>query len=214
MSRIIAAGRALRWPTLALRIDRFLSAQTIEDVGKALLGREESPVGVLGNRHGHRETLLIIDQVDAVSEASGRSGRIRDQLFQMINDSHFFPHMRVVVACRSYDLEHDSRLKQLAGSPYTQSITLKPLDWDVAVQPVLNRLALGGRQFSERERRMLAVPINLQVFANLSELGETVEGSCQAVGCSIGCSWLGRGSSGRPVSLGHHRRRWEKWRKA
>ncbi|MER8977915.1 hypothetical protein [Mesorhizobium sp. M0870] len=176
MSRIVAAGSALGWPTLALRIDRFLSAQTIEEVGKALLGREESPVGVLGNRHGHRETLLVIDQVDAISEASGRSGRIRDQLFQMIGDSHFFPHMRVVVACRSYDLEHDSRLKQLAGSPYTQSVTLKPLDWDVAVQPILARLGLGARQFSERERRMLAMPINLQMFANLSELGETVEG--------------------------------------
>jgi hypothetical protein len=176
MSRIVEAAHALRWPTLALRIDHFLSAQTIEDVGKALLGREESPVGVIGNRHGHRETLLVIDQVDAVSEASGRSGRIRDQLFQMISDSHFFPYMRVVVACRTYDLEHDSRLKQLAGSPYTQSVTLKPLNWEVAIQPVLDRLKLGARQFSERERRMLAVPINLRVFANLSELGETVEG--------------------------------------
>ena len=170
MSRIVAAGRALCWPTLALRIDRFLSAQTIEDVGKALLGREESPVGVLGNRHGHHETLLIIDQVDAVSEASGRSGRIREQLFQMINDRHFFPHMRVIVACRSYDLEHDSRLKQLAGSPYTQSITLKPLDWDVAVQPVLNRLALGGRQFSERERRITG---RANQFASVREFERT-----------------------------------------
>jgi hypothetical protein len=175
MSRIVAAGRALRWPTLALRIDRFLSAKTIEEVGKALFGREESPVGVLGNRHGHRETLLIIDQVDAVSEASGRSRRIREQLFQMIGDSHFFPHMRVVVACRTYDLEHDSHLKQLAESPYTHSVTLKPLDWDVAVQPVLNRLDFGGRNFSERERRMLAVPINLQMFANLSQSGEAVD---------------------------------------
>ena len=119
---------------------------------------------------------FVIDQVDAVSEASGRSGRIRDQLFQMIGDSHLFPHMRVVVACRSYDLEHDSRLKQLVGLPNVRSVSLSPLDWDVAVQPILNRLGLGARRFSERERRMLAVPINLQVFTNLSELGETVDG--------------------------------------
>lgn len=176
ISRIVAASRALRWPTLALRIDRFLSAKTIEEVGRALFDREESPVGVLGNRHGHRETLLLIDQVDAVSEASGRSGRIREQLFQMIKDSHHFPFMRVVVACRTYDLEHDSHLKQLAESPYTHSVTLKPLDWDIAVQPVLNRLGLGAQQFSEREQRMLAVPINLKMFANLSESDEAVEG--------------------------------------
>ena len=171
MSRIVAAGRALCWPTSWLQIDRFLSIQTIEEVGRAIFGREESPVGVLGNRHGHRETLLIIDQIDAVSEASGRSGRIREQLFRIITDSHYFPHMRVVVACRTYDLEHDSRLKQLAQSPYTHSMTLKPLEWDAVVQPVLNRLELGAREFSEGERRMLAVPINLKMFAKSEQIG-------------------------------------------
>lgn len=176
MSRIIAAGRSLGWPTLAFRLDRFLSAQAIEEVGKALLGRAESPSGVLGNRYGTRETLLVVDQVDAVSEASGRSGRIRDQLFQMISDGQFFPHMRIAIACRSYDLEHDSRLKSLILLPHTQAVTLKPLDWDGAVHPVLDRLGLGGRRFSEHERRILNVPINLKVFANLSELGETVDG--------------------------------------
>lgn len=174
LAKAVAAGRANGWPTLALRIDHYLSAQRIEDVGMALLGRAESPVGLLGNRHLQDDCLLIIDQLDAVSEASGRSGRIREQLLQMIRDSQRFPKMRVVVACRSYDLEHDSHLRGLGTSPSTQARTLAPLDWDKAVQPVLAKLGL-TRAFSERERQILATPINLWLFADLVQLGHPVD---------------------------------------
>ncbi len=92
----------------------------------------------------------------------------------MIADSQFFPKMRVVVACRSYDLQHDSRLRGLATSPSTHAVTLEPLDWDRAVKPVMELLDLAGRQFSARERGILAAPINLQVFADLVQSGETV----------------------------------------
>jgi hypothetical protein len=173
MAKVVAAARAKGWPTLALRVDHYLAAQRIEDIGKALVGREESPVGLLGNRNLHRDSLLIIDQLDAVSEASGRSGRIREQLLRMISDSQLFPKMRVVVACRSYDLEHDSYLQALETSPSTQARTLQPLDWDKAVQPVLTNLGL-SRPFSERERNILATPINLWVFAHLVQLGHSV----------------------------------------
>lgn len=176
LARAIEAARAHGWPTLALRIDRFLAASRIEEVGTALVDRAESPVGILGNRHGLKETLLVIDQVDAVSEASGRSARMRDQLFQMIADSEFYPKMKVIIACRSYDLEHDSRLKQFISSPYTQTVTLKPLDWEVGVKSVLRPLGLADRTFTDREQRLLSVPINLQVFVDLYRLGEVVEG--------------------------------------
>jgi len=48
LERIINAARSEAYPVLALRVDRFLSAQSIEELGKSLLSREESPVGVLG----------------------------------------------------------------------------------------------------------------------------------------------------------------------
>ncbi len=44
------------------------------------------------------------------------------------------------------------------------------------MQPVLVRLGLGSRQFTDRQREILAVPINLQIFATLVSAGEVVEG--------------------------------------
>ena len=137
-----------------------------------MVGREESPVGVLGNHAGTSDCVLVIDQVDAVSEASGRAGRIRDLVFQMTREARYFPGLRVVIACRRYDLDNDSRLKELETGPQAMAVRLKPLHWASAVQPVLERLGLATRQFSERQKELLSVPINLHIFASLANAGE------------------------------------------
>ncbi|WP_156938152.1 hypothetical protein [Mesorhizobium sp. WSM3626] len=174
--KTIESARAMGWPVLAFRIDRFLSCHAVGEIGEALVGRAESPVGLLGNRYGNKSCLLVVDQVDAVSEASGRSGRIRELLFRILGESHFYPRMKVVIACRSYDLERDSRLKPLSENIVTRSITLRPLSWDDAVVPLMGKLGLGDRRFTDQERSILSVPINLQLFASIVLAGEGIEG--------------------------------------
>lgn len=181
LARIIAAARDRGWPVLAFRVDWFLDARSLADVGTGLLERAENPVASLGNRVGAGDALLVIDQVDAVSEASGRSGRIRELLFQMIAAARFYPGLRLVVACRSYDLDNDSRLKGLEKERTAAAVRLKPLDWATAVEPVMRRLGLQERSFSARQREILGVAINLQVFATLVQAGELVEGDVTGV---------------------------------
>ncbi|MBO9707974.1 MAG: hypothetical protein J7521_07170 [Caulobacter sp.] len=180
MSSIVASARQRDWPILALRVDRFLACQSPEELGEVLLDRRQSPVGALGNRHPRRPTVLLIDQVDAVSEASGRSSQMRDQIFRMIEDSGLYRQMKVVIACRSYDLEHDRRLGGQASLPWSKAIKLEPLAWDNGVLPVLKTLGLGARSYSDHERRLLAIPINLQLFARLHLAGERVDGELSA----------------------------------
>jgi endonuclease YncB( thermonuclease family) len=180
MSRIIQAARDDGRPVLALRIDRFLSAETAEELGEAVFGHAQSPVLALGNRYPDRDTLLVIDQVDAVSEASGRSSRTRDHVFRMIEDSGYFPRLRVVLACRTYDLEHDRRLSGQAKLESTSSVTLTPLDWEQGVKPVLDTLGLGARVYSPAEQLVLTTPINLQLLAQLQASGERVDGELSA----------------------------------
>lgn len=165
VSQIVEEARSQGWPVLAFRLDRFLDVQSLTDLGQALLDAPQSPVSVFGNRNVRNSALLVIDQVDAVSEASGRSGRMRDLFFRMIGQSALFPEMRVVAACRSYDLDGDSRLEALSKSQRATTVRLKPLDWKEAVEPVLAHLGLGDRDFSERERQLLSIPINLQLFS-------------------------------------------------
>lgn len=172
LARIVSEAHRRSWPVLGLRIDWFLDVHALPNVGAALVGREENPVGVLGNHADNSDCVLVIDQVDAVSEASGRSGRARDLIFQMILAARYFPRLRVVIACRRYDLDNDSLLKELETRPRAIAVRLKPLDWTSAVQPVLDKLGVGARHFSARQRDVLAVPINLHIFASLASAGE------------------------------------------
>jgi hypothetical protein len=172
LSRMITEARRRGWPVLAFRIDRHLDVQSLHELGKSLLDNDESPVSTFGNRNLVRSALLVVDQVDAVSEASGRSGRIRDLFFRMIEQCSFFPDMRVVAACRSYDLDSDTRLKMLTEAKRVTAFRLKPLEWGATVEPVLLHLGIIPDRFSEREKQLLSVPINLSLFASVVESGD------------------------------------------
>lgn len=181
LSQIVAAARDRGWPVLAFRIDHFLATGSAEEIGDQLMARRQSPISLFGNRHGLQDCLLVIDQLDAVSEASGRTGRIREELFRMIESSSLYPGLRLVLACRTYDLERDSRLRPLAEGPRRTGVTLPPLDWATLVEPVLQQLGMEGRVFSARERDVLGIPINLSLLARLKALGEPVEGELSGV---------------------------------
>lgn len=176
LARIITEARRREWPVLAFRIDRYLNIDTLAGLGEALLETAESPVSAFGNRNAAGPTLLVIDQVDAVSEASGRSGRIRELFFRMIDQTAFFPRMRVVAACRSYDLEGDTRLVALSKAMRASALRLEPLHWKDGVEPVLRHLGVDPNRFSPREQQLLSTPINLRLFADALEGGEGVVG--------------------------------------
>jgi len=84
-------------------------------------------------------------------------------MFQLISESRFFPRMRVVVACRSYDLNHDSRLKGLVAAPDTTLVTLEPLNWTGQLVVTLGmRKSPGGiLEVARRERAHRLAPCRL-----------------------------------------------------
>jgi hypothetical protein len=176
LARAIAEAQRRGWPVLAFRIDRYLNIDSLAGLGEALLETAESPVSAFGNRNAARPTLLVIDQVDAVSEASGRSGRIRELFFRMIDQTALFPRMRVVAACRSYDLDSDTRLVTLSKAMRVTALRLEPLHWKDGVAPVLHRLGIDPGRFSSREQLLLSTPINLRIFADVLESGEGLVG--------------------------------------
>ena len=180
--RVIGAARAAAHPVLAFRIDQFLGAESVEALGTSLFGRPESPVSVVGNRYSGRPAVLLIDQVDAVSEASGRSGRIAEVLFQLVEESNIYRELQLVIACRTYDLEHDSRLTRLAKRDGVRVIKLELLDWEVEVFPRLKALGLTERPFSEQDRQILCVPINLKMLGDLMAAGGRLEGEISGSG--------------------------------
>jgi hypothetical protein len=173
IAAIIKTAQASDIPVLAFRIDRLLQSNSLMELGHATVGRFENPVGILGNRYNDRQTLIIIDQVDAVSEASGRSSRVRDLFFDMIAATNHYPLMKVVVACRTYDLENDYNLSQLSSSEQSTTIKIEGLDWADSVVPILAKLGVAEASFSKQQKTILSLPINLYLFAEIIKAGES-----------------------------------------
>lgn len=156
-------------PHLAFRVDQYLSCNTKEDLGQELTKREESPVSTLKGTFPERPSVLFIDQVDAVSEVSGRAGQVRQVIFRLIGDAQYFEGVKIVVVCRTFDLESDARLKRLKKAQRTKQIDVPLLEWDADIKPLLKNNNIDHSTFKEPQRELLCLPINLAVFLEIDD---------------------------------------------
>ena len=166
---VIEKLREIEVPFLAFRVDQYLSCSTKEELGKKLTGREESPVTTLKRTFPTSPSILFIDQVDTVSEISGRNGQVREVIFRLINDAHNFGSVRIVVVCRTFDLDSDPRLKRLKEIGQTKQIDVPLLDWKADVEPLLKNKGFDVSSFNEPQRQLLCLPINLAIFLEIDD---------------------------------------------
>ncbi len=151
-------------PTLAFRVDHYLDCRHPSEIGKAVLDINDSPVALLKALSPRETSVLIIDQLDAVSEVSGRNGVVKSGLFELLDEASQYGTVKVIIICRSYDLENDDRFRKLSNGYKTTKVDLPLLNWNEEIVPVLEALDYDCSQFSERQKRLLSVPVNLAVF--------------------------------------------------
>jgi hypothetical protein len=168
--QLLDAIQKVGMPALALRLDQHGNALNSADIGRQLLNNSRSPAVLLaGIAHGG-PSCLIIDQLDALSEASGRNPQLWDVFDQLCEEAASYPNMRLVVACRSFDLDHDHRLRRMFRRGDTvQTVKLglmKAEDVDSAVRTA------GGdpARLTDTEREILSTPLNLLLFTEYVDL--------------------------------------------
>lgn len=162
---------------LALRIDQSLDCRSPRDFGRTLLGREDSPVTVLKGLSPDDRTVLLIDQIDAVSEVSGRNGAAKNAVLGMVDEARRYASVRIVLVCRSFDIESDERIKQLRQSNDVAHVNVPLLDWSTDVAPVVASLGVGPDNLDASQKELLRLPLNLAVFAEVAIDGDTQFGN-------------------------------------
>ncbi len=166
--QVAEAIRALGWPVLAFRIDRFGTMDNPRDVGRQL-DLPDSPVTVLANIAQGRECLLLIDQLDAVSKASGRNPMFFDCVDEMIRQAKIHPKMRLVLLCRRFDIDNDNRLKRLIGTGgVAEELPVKNLTHK-AIRMVVQQLGLDPQRLDERRLEMLSLPLHLKLLSEIAD---------------------------------------------
>lgn len=152
---------------LALRIDHNLHHTRRSFLGKAITDREESPAATLKGLEPSKRAVLIIDQVDAVSEVSGRNGSVKEVVLQIVEDARAFGTVHVLIVCRSFDLENDRRLKILRSSNGVQQIDIPLLNWESEVEPLLLNQGMAVGDLTQKQKSLLCLPLNLAIFLEI-----------------------------------------------
>lgn len=153
---------------LTFRVDRLEPTQLPDQVGQQL-GLPASPAIVLANIAQKRDCILIIDQIDAVSLASGRNPEFFDCLYEIIKQAQSRPNIKLLLACRKFDLDNDYRLKQLSGEKgIAKPVNINRLS-DTKVREIITILGLESSRLSEKQINLLSFPLHLALFSEIAE---------------------------------------------
>jgi hypothetical protein len=158
---------AEHWKVLGLRLDRLRGFASTAQLGEHLgLGR--SPVAALAVAAGQNPSLLVIDQLDAVSLASGRMPQGFDTVADLFQEAAAFPQMRVLLACRTFDVENDERIQRLIVEDLISRIDVRPLAND-QVDAAVQVMGLRADLLGPWQRSMLTSPLNLVLLSAIAD---------------------------------------------
>ncbi|MFK4107741.1 hypothetical protein [Streptomyces sp. NPDC002176] len=153
-------------PVLAFRLDRLEPFNSTQELGQRV-GLQMSPVSSLGAIAGGRPCVLVVDQLDAVSMASGRIPETFDAVADLVDEAAAHPGMRVVLACRAFDVEADARIRRLTVSDHCTRITVASLS-DAQVDSAVSDMGLDASRLDLSQKALLRSPLHLVLLAQVA----------------------------------------------
>lgn len=166
LRQFIKAERTTGSLVLAARLDRIEPATTAEGLGTSL-GLGVSPIVALGRAaHSAKRNVIVLDQVDSACMAAGRHPAFLDGVAALIREATLRDDIFIILACRTYDLDGDQRLRTLISRHSGKLVSVHPLERSTVVD-VLASLGSDGRNLTDSQFRLLANPLHLFLFSEL-----------------------------------------------
>lgn len=158
---------------LPVRVDRRVPTNTAEQYGISM-GLQDSPVFCLSAIAGERPCVLILDQLDAIRWTSFHSFNsldvCKELIRQVLSLRRDDKDVRVVISCRSFDMDHDPELRNWLSGKDENSRNL----WSKIEISPLNEYyirAFVGEiydQMLEKQKKLLSNPQNLYMWTELN----------------------------------------------
>lgn len=144
---------------LAFRLDRLDSFASTVELGRRL-GLDTSPAAALALAAEGRNAYLVIDQLDAVSLASGRMPESFDVVVDAIGEALSVSGIKVILACREFDIDNDHRIRSLVSRTDTTKISVGLLPGET-VDAAVAQMGLEATQLTASQRLILQTPMHL-----------------------------------------------------
>lgn len=155
-------------PSVVVRLDRLTEDDHSAQAVGTRRGLPESPVITLGEFAEKQTSVLCIDQLDALSIVSGRQQSAWDAFSELLDEAHHYPNMRILFACRSFDLDRDPKLRILAGDRNkVERIPVEDLDYEVTKREI-TEAGIDVSRLSDDQIRNLSVPLHLYLYLEVA----------------------------------------------
>lgn len=155
-------------PVLGFRLDRLDPFSTTTELGRKIGLVDVSPVTALATIAGDRNCVLIVDQVDAVSLVSGRMPDNFDAVANLVREASGFPNMRVLLACRKFDVENDYRIRELVDEKRCARVEVADLS-DEQVRDAVAVMGLDASVLNVQQQTLLRSPLHLVLLNSIAD---------------------------------------------
>lgn len=169
---------------LAIKADKIPADVGTDEALRKHLNLPVAPRDALRLLAARRKTLLVVDQLDSVSELIDRRSERLNVLLNLIRDVSGTPNLHILAACREFDFQHDARLSTI---PATE-LRLTPTPWEV-VQEIVKAEGYVPEAIGEAMRELLGVPWNLNMFLRVANRGDAYA-SMQALIEAVWKKWV------------------------
>lgn len=153
-------------PYLPLRLDRQVPNNNSSEKFGESLNLPNSPEITISNFSGDRNSVLIIDQFDAIKWTSSNYRQAWECITGIINRGLKYNNLFIVISCRSYDLNNDPSISSWKVSNNFKELKVKKLGREIIEEELIKNnvdlIKLSANQIS-----LLQNPLNLFLFTEV-----------------------------------------------
>lgn len=149
-------------PAIAIKADRYY-AESVPELAKKL--NLEHPLIQLVQKlkENHDKVVVIIDQLDSLSQSITSRRDYIDTYNQLIHQLKLINGIRIVISIRTFDLNYDFEFSKYKDR---QKVVVKPLS-ETQVKNVLAKLGLPSDKISAGFIQLLSIPNHLDIFCKI-----------------------------------------------
>jgi hypothetical protein len=149
-------------PSLGIKADKILNIGSIKDI-EAELSLSDNIYSIFRSLSKSETIVLIIDQIDALSQSLSSSRHAINSYDRLIRRLDTLPNVRIIISCRTYDLDYDPVLRSYKKN---NTIKLSLLEIEQVLQ-VLSHFQITVDINKGRLIEFLRIPLHLNLFCKV-----------------------------------------------
>lgn len=160
---LLALQNDKHYRVLAFKSDIFYDGEDFKDLNsKANLGC--SVIDAVRNTAKDYKTILLIDQIDALSAVLSSQRKPLSEIMSLINKAAEIPNVRVLISCRPYDFYYDH---SFSGLRMCKQLTVGELSETEIRQTLYQNNIPSDKYISTDILQLLSNPLNLSLFCRI-----------------------------------------------